>query len=161
MSTFVPESFQKKVKRDQLAADEILKQRKEKRGDVCEQPIINELTFKTIADLNYSLEIDLHKAAIRLKFVCSCKSETLASLLTKIVKCCHLQNLKTTELGQVSRIKMIEIYTMRKTEGENARDLWRRRRDCCACCSRANIRRLVAARRSVPMSASSPRPTRT
>ena len=31
MSTFVPESFEKKVKRDKLAAEEILKQRKEKR----------------------------------------------------------------------------------------------------------------------------------
>ena len=37
---------------------------------------------------------------------------------------------------------------------------WRRRRGCCACCSRANTPRSAAARRSRPTCASSPRPTR-
>ena len=37
---------------------------------------------------------------------------------------------------------------------------WRRKRACCGCCSRANIRRWAAARRSRPTSASSPRRTR-
>ncbi len=38
---------------------------------------------------------------------------------------------------------------------------WRRRPGCCACCSRANTRRLAGARRSRPTCASSRRPTRT